>query len=283
MPERWMTGRWDMASYENFAAVYDTFMDNVPYRDWAAFLTGRLREYGIHDGILLDLGCGTGSLTQILAEAGYDMIGVDASSDMLEIAAEKQEKTPGMAGRILYLLQDMREFELYGTVRAVISSCDSLNYLTAEEDLLQTFRLVNNYLDPGGIFLFDMNTVYACENLLADHTFAENREDCSFIWENYYDPESMLNEYDLTLFLRADAGTSGLTDDGARERVPDRSLWRRFTETHLERAYSLDQVKKLLERAGMEYIGAFDGYSSRPCTAQSERMLILAREQGKKV
>ena len=249
-----------MASYENFARVYDTFMDNVPYGEWAGFLTGLLREYGIRDGILLDLGCGTGSLTQILAESGYDMIGVDSSSDMLEIAMEKQEKTPGLPGKILYLLQDIREFELYGTVRAVISSCDSLNYLTREEDLLQAFCLVNNYLDPGGL-----------------------REDCSFIWENYYDPDSMLNEYDLTLFLRKDAGTPGRADDRSREELPDGSLYQRYTETHLERAYPLEKVKELLERAGMEYITAFDGYSSEPCTDRSERMLILARERGKKL
>lgn len=276
-------GRYGMASYENFARVYDTFMDNVPYGEWAGFLTGLLREYGIRDGILLDLGCGTGSLTQILAESGYDMIGVDSSSDMLEIAMEKQEKTPGLPGKILYLLQDIREFELYGTVRAVISSCDSLNYLTREEDLLQAFCLVNNYLDPGGLFLFDMNTVYACETLLADHTFAESREDCSFIWENYYDPDSMLNEYDLTLFLRKDAGTPGRADDRSREELSDGSLYQRYTETHLERAYPLEKVKELLERAGMEYITAFDGYSSEPCTDRSERMLILARERGKKL
>ena len=201
----------------------------------------------------------------------------------IQIAMEKQEKTPGLPGKILYLLQDIREFELYGTVRAVISSCDSLNYLTREEDLLQAFCLVNNYLDPGGLFLFDMNTVYACETLLADHTFAESREDCSFIWENYYDPDSMLNEYDLTLFLRKDAGTPGRADDRSREELPDGSLYQRYTETHLERAYPLEKVKELLERAGMEYITAFDGYSSEPCTDRSERMLILARERGKKL
>ena len=139
----------------------------------------------------------------------------------------------------------------------MISSCDSLNYLTREEDLLQAFCLVNNYLDPGGLFLFDMNTVYACETLLADHTFAESREDCSFIWENYYDPDSMLNEYDLTLFLRKDAGTPGRAGDRSREELPDGSLYQRYTETHLERAYPLEKVKELLERAGFLMIHCF--------------------------
>ena len=146
-----------MSMYENFARVYDTFMDNVPYEEWSRYLIGLLRREKIEDGLVLELGCGTGSMTQLLSAAGYDMIGVDNSEDMLEIAMEKKT---GSGLNILYLLQDMREFELYGTVRAVVSVCDSINYITEEEDLLQVFRLVNNYLDPGGIFIFDMNTVY---------------------------------------------------------------------------------------------------------------------------
>ena len=176
-----------MSMYENFARVYDTFMDNVPYEEWSRYLIGLLRREKIEDGLVLELGCGTGSMTQLLSAAGYDMIGVDNSEDMLEIAMEKKT---GSGLNILYLLQDMREFELYGTVRAVVSVCDSINYITEEEDLLQVFRLVNNYLDPGGIFIFDMNTVYKYQELLGDITIAENREDCSFIWENTYRHET---------------------------------------------------------------------------------------------
>ena len=139
-----------MEAYTNFAEVYDTFMDNVPYEQWTEYIKETLKEDGIVDGLVLELGCGTGSMTERLAEAGYDMIGVDNSADMLEIALDKREKS----GRdILYLLQDMREFELYGTVRAIISACDCVNYVTEDEDLLQVFRLVNNYLDPEGLFL----------------------------------------------------------------------------------------------------------------------------------
>ena len=134
-----------MEAYTDFAQVYDTFMDNAPYENWADFLAGRLREDGIRDGLVLDLGCGTGTVTRLLAEKGYDMIGVDNSEAMLNIALEKEAEKPQ---NILYLEQDMREFELYGTVRAVVCICDSLNYLLEEEDLLETFRLVNNYLDP---------------------------------------------------------------------------------------------------------------------------------------
>lgn len=140
-----------MDAYSSFASVYDQFMDNVPYEEWAEYLTGLLGEYQVHDGLVLDLGCGTGSLTEILAKKGYDMIGIDNSEDMLQIAMEKRADS-GLD--ILYLLQDMREFELYGTVAAVVSICDSMNYLTDYEDLVQTLKLVNNYLDPQGCFYF---------------------------------------------------------------------------------------------------------------------------------
>ncbi len=142
-------------AYTGFAAVYDMFMDNIPYGEWCDYLTGLLREHGVEDGLVLDLGCGTGSVTELLAHAGYDMIGVDLSEEMLQIAMEKRAQS---GHDILYLLQDMREFELFGTVRAVVSICDSMNYLLEWEDLQTVCELVNNYLDPGGIFIFDLNT-----------------------------------------------------------------------------------------------------------------------------
>ena len=120
-----------MEAYTGFAQVYDTFMDNVPYEEWTDYYKEILREHGIMDGIVLDLGCGTGSMTELLAEQGYDMIGVDNSEEMLDLAMEKRAAS---GQDILYLLQDMRKFELYGTVRAVISACDSVNYLTKPGD-----------------------------------------------------------------------------------------------------------------------------------------------------
>lgn len=158
---------------------------------------------------VLDLGCGTGTLTELLARKGYDMIGVDNAEEMLRIAMEKRERS-GLD--ILYLLQDMRELDLYGTVGAVVSVCDSLNYLLAEEDIVQTFKRVNNYLYPQGVFIFDFNTVYKYAEVIGDATIAENREDCSFIWENYYHEEQEINEYDLTIFV----------DERRKERVAGR-------------------------------------------------------------
>ena len=179
-----------MESYGRFAGVYDVFMDNVNYREWADYIIETLAQDGIRDGLVLELGCGTGTVTEMLADAGYDMIGIDNSEEML---AEAMEKRVESGHDILYLLQDMQDFELYGTVRAVISVCDSMNYLTDEEDLEYLFALVNNYLDPGGLFIFDMNTVHKYRDVIGDTTIAEDREDGSFIWENSYDRENALN------------------------------------------------------------------------------------------
>ena len=126
-----------MEAYTGFAAVYDELMDNIPYEEWGKYLIELLNEYEVKDGIVLDLGCGTGNITEILANNGYDMIGVDNSQEMLNIAMEKR----GDDTSILYLLQDMREFELYGTVAAVVSICDSLNYLTEYEDVVETLEI----------------------------------------------------------------------------------------------------------------------------------------------
>lgn len=248
-------------AYYSFASVYDTFMDDVPYEEWAEYLTELLREYGIDGGLVLDLGCGTGTLTEILSKNGYDMIGVDNSEDMLEIAKDKQEQS-GL--EILYLLQDMREFELFGTVNAVVSICDSINYITDEEDLLTVFRLVNNYLDPEGIFVFDFNTVHKYRDILGEQTIAENREECSFIWDNYYDEEEEINEYDLTLFIREES-----------------EVYRRYEEIHYQKAYNLDTIKRLIEQSGLIYETAYDAFTRNTPDDSSERIYVIARENGK--
>lgn len=260
-----------MEAYTGFAQVYDTFMDNIPYKQWAVYLTALLEEYGVKDGLVLELGCGTGSMTRLLAGRGYDMIAVDNSEEMLMIAREKSMEDPG---GILYLLQDMRSFELYGTVRAVVSICDSMNYITQPEDLCQVFKLVNNYLDPGGIFIFDMNTLYKYREVLGERTIAENREDCSFIWDNYYDEESRINEYELSIFIK-DVSDEDAEDFGGEPFI-------RFQEEHLQRAYTLDEVKALILEAGMEFVAAYDAFTKEPVQDDSERMYIIAREKGKK-
>lgn len=279
-----------MDAYTDFASVYDIFMDETPYEEWAEYIISLLEEYGISEALeskrsgqpqsageealaaerrtLVDLGCGTGTLTELLADAGYDMIGIDNSREMLNMAITRRERS---GKDILYLLQDMREFELYGTAGAIISVCDSVNYLLEEEDICRTFRLVNNYLYPGGVFIFDFNTVYKYETVIGDTTIAENREECSFIWENYYDVESQINEYDLTIFIKQER------DDGASEG----ELFRRFRETHYQRGYTLEKIKELLGQSGLRYLAARDADTHGDVSKESERIYVIAGEAGK--
>lgn len=280
-----------MEAYTDFARVYDTFMDDTPYEEWCGYLVGLLEKHR-KDGItstaatpahsrvdnkgndmsvtninlqqernsILDLGCGTGTLTELMARRGYDMIGIDNAQEMLQIAMDKRERS-GLD--ILYLLQDMRSFELYGAVGAVISVCDSINYLLEDEDVIRTFRLVNNYLLPDGIFIFDFNTVYKYEIVIGDATIAENREQCSFIWENYYHEAEQINEYDLTVFVQEDRA-----DD----------IYRRFRETHYQRGYRLEQMKDYLQRAGLVFVEAIDADTHEEVIDTSERIYVIARK-----
>ena len=260
-----------MGMYEDFAKVYDELMDDVPYGQWGERINHLIQKYGVSKperdvekvldserNLVVDLGCGTGTLAELMYEKGYDVIGVDSSEDMLNIAMGKREKS---GAEILYLLQDMRELELYSTVGTVYSVCDSLNYITEEEELLTVFRLVENYLFPGGIFIFDFNTVYKYREVIGNTTIAENREDCSFIWENFYDAEEEMNEYDLTVFVRE------------KEEV-----FRKFTETHLQRGYTVEQMRRLVEQAGMAVVEIMDADTGECVTEQSERVYVVARE-----
>ncbi len=276
-----------MEAYTDFAYVYDTFMDETPYEKWRDFIVGTIEKYGIskpvkgklpiketeasgqeavqnslkeEQNLILDLGCGTGTLTEMLADAGYDMIGVDNSPDMLELAMEKRDSR---GHETLYLLQDMRKLELYGTVGTVISVCDSLNYILQEEELLQIFKRVENYLFPGGLFLFDFNTVYKYAEVMGDMTIAENRETCSFIWENSYYPEEEVNEYEVTVFVREGGASS--------------KCYRKFSETHYQRGYTEEQMRRLLEAAGMKIELVLDADTLAETTDKSERIYMAAR------
>ena len=245
-----------MDAYTGFAEVYDLFMDNIPYEKWADYIAGLLQEYGIGNGLVLDLGCGTGKLTRLLQDKGYDMIGVDVSGEMLGFDMEKN-----LDGRILYLQQDMRSFELYGTVGAVVSICDAMNYLTEYDDLVQVLTLVNNYLDPGGVFVFDMNTPYKYQEILGEQTIAENRDEGSFIWENYFDRETQINEYDLTLFV--------MESDGR---------YCKYEETHFQRAYDTETVKQAIREAGLELAAVYEACSRKEPGMKCERIYYVARE-----
>ncbi len=255
--------------YEALAHVYDRLGAEIDYPAWADFLEECFRRYlPARPDPVLDLACGTGRMTLVLASRGYDMIGIDGSADMLSEAFSRSAEAD--IHGILWLHQDMRSFELYGTVGAVTCCLDSINYLLTEEDLLATFRTVHNYLDPGGLFLFDMNTphkfrtvygdnAYILEDLLTDEDTGQKLPVyCG--WQNSYDPDTALCDFDLSLF----------------EALPDGTYVRR-NEHQTERCYSLETVKQTLEEAGLELIGVWEDFAFSPPHENCERWYFAAR------
>ncbi len=250
-----------MSAYTGFAELYDLFMDNIEYDKWSEYIVSLLEEYGIKDGLVLDIGCGTGNITERLYDKGYDMIGIDNSYDMLSVAMEK--RTENEKEGILYLCQDAREFELYGTVRAIVSVCDTMNYILEYEDLVTVFKLVNNYLDPKGIFIFDLKTDTYFKKL-GESTIAENRDEGSFIWENAYYADEHLNEYILTIYTKR-----------------EEEMYERMEELHRQKAYDIEMVKTALKEAGMEYLCAYNAFSKEAAEESNDRIYVIAREKGK--
>ena len=251
-----------MSAYTGSAEMYDLFMDNIEYGKWSKYIVSLLKEYGVDDGIVLDMGCGTGNITELLFDAGYDMIGIDNSYEMLSVAMEK--RTNGNREGILYLCQDMREFELYGTLKAVVSVCDSVNYILDYDELVTVVRLVNNYLDPKGVFIFDLKTEHFYQSL-GEKTMVDNREEGSYIWENNYVKEEKINEYLLTIYAKRE------TDDA----------YDRIEEYHQQRAYTIDEVKKAIIEGGMEFVCAYNAFSHNQADEDNDRIYFIAKEKGK--
>ena len=266
-----------MEAYTEFSKWYDELMEDVPYEEWFEFVHDTLLKYEIEDGLVCELGAGTGNFTMRLAKAGYDMIGLDNASEMLSVAIAKKDEylsddildVKDKVSDLLYLCQDMREFELYGTVRAIVSVCDSINYILDEEEMINTFKLVNNYLDPSGIFIFDFNTDYKYKEVIGDSTVAESNDDVSFIWSNYYDEESRINEYEVAFFVKAETENS------------NENLYRKFEEYHYQRGYTLDEIKSFIEKSGLIFLDAFDANGFKEVDEKSERIFVIAKDSGK--
>lgn len=247
-----------MSSYENFAMLYDDLMTDVDYEGWCDYIEDSFSKMQVAPKLVLELGCGTGNLTVRLAKRGYSMIALDNSSDMLSVATQK---STGLD--ILYLLQDMTEFELYGTVDAVVCSLDCLNYLTDEGLLEQCFSLVSLYLNPGGVFLFDLNTQYKMEQILARETFLYDDGKVFYTWQSFWDEETKECEYDLTFFVK----------EGER--------YARFEETHFQRAYSVFEVEEALCKAGLILESVHDGFDRRPACDTTQRLFFAVRKPEK--
>ena len=193
-----------MGGYADFAAFYDRLTDDVGYPQRAEYIAGLLAEHGVQTGMVLDLACGTGSLTLELSRRGYEMIGVDASPDMLCAA---QEKCAQAGAEVLFLCQPMEALNLYGTVNAAVCTLDSLNHITDLDTLREVFRRVALFLEPGGVFVFDVNTPYKHRQVLGDHTFVYDLEGLYCVWQNAYCAEDASVEI-LLDFFEEEAGGS---------------------------------------------------------------------------
>ncbi len=250
--------------YSALARVYDRLNEEIDYVGWADFFESCFEKFlPAKPELILDLACGTGRMTRELASRGYDMIGVDASVEMLMQATAKALPEQ----RILYLLQDMRSFELYGTVGAVTCCLDSLNYLLAEKDLLTCFRTVHNYLDPNGLFLFDLNTPYKFREIygqnayVLEDTLSEADDRAIYCgWQNDFDTESGVCSFELSIF----------------EEQPDGS-YRRSDEHQEERCYPIETVRNLLKTAGFESVGVWEDRNFTPPGDTAKRWYFCAR------
>lgn len=249
-----------MKSYGALAAVYDRLNGEVDYAAIADLYEKVFAHYRVTPQLVLDLGCGTGSMTLELADRGYDMIGVDASAEMLSRAYERMWKRGGSG--VLFLEQDMRSFELYGTVGAVVSTLDCVNYLTEDGDINRCFALVHNYLDPDGIFIFDVNTPYKFKHVYGDNAYILEEDDGAVFcgWQNDFDEESGLCRFLLSVFKEEKDGR-----------------YVREDEEQTERCYSREALTAALERAGFEEIAFFaDATLSEP-SRTAERWYVAAR------
>ncbi len=243
-----------MEAYGGFAQVYDMFMDNVDYHQWCSYAITLLHQYGMQDGTLVEIGCGTGTGTMLFTKAGYDMIGIDISQEMLEIAESKKETED-----IVYVLQDATELELPFPVPAMVSIGDSMNYITDYGDFMQVLKKVRQFLEPDGIFVFDLKTRKYFSDI-GETTIAEDREECSFIWENYFDEETNINEYYLSVFVRGEDGR-----------------YDKYEEEHFQRGYTLDEVKKAVEAAGLKMERIYEAFSEREGSEENDRVYVVVR------
>ena len=269
-----------MAMYEGLAGIYDRLMSDVPYGDWADLVERLISEYGISErvkegagtphgaagetdallaeerNLVVELGCGTGIFTGLLSERGFDVTGIDRSPDMLAAA---QRKNAAKGYSIPYLCQDMRSLDLYCTAGTFLSICDSINYLTTCRDLHRCFAGVRKFMYPGGVFIFDFHTKHYYRDVLGTRVITETDEDLSYIWDNVWDERRSMNRYELTVFAER--------PDGAYDRLD---------ETHVQRGYTLSEIKKELSRAGLTCLCALDGRTQSDAHSKSERIFVAA-------
>lgn len=238
-------------SYEAFANYYDELMRNADYSGRAKYIDGLIKQYKPNANLLVDLACGTGSMTVKFAEMGYDVIGVDISEDMLSKAREKSDQD------ILYLCQSMQELDMYGTIDAFVCTLDSLNHLESREELFRALSRVALFLEPDGVFVFDMNTPYKHEKILGNNTFIYETDGVYCVWQNEYEGDGKVN-IALDFFEEQ--------DDGSYER---------YCEDFSEIAYCYAETEKMLYEAGFKILAVYDDMTLNPPSEQSERLIFV--------
>ncbi len=244
------------ASYGDFAYIYDTLTDDVEYEKRAEYITKLINTHlGRKPELLCDLGCGTGTILTILNAKGYDCIGIDSSEEMLSVAAKKNTD-----GKILYLNQDITSFELYGTVDVFISMLDTVNYITDDKELKDMFELVANYLNPDGIFIFDINSLYKFEHILGNNTYAYEKDNIFYTWENYYEDE--LLQFDINFFIEEKD-----------------SRYKRISEQHDQRYYSIDFLKETASECGLYTLAVYGDLGFNPPGDEEERIFVVMRKR----
>ena len=249
-----------MDSYTSLAPVYDKLNADIDYAAWADFIEGQFALHSSKDIVsVLDLACGTGSMTVELARRGYDMTGIDLSDDMLAVARKKCD-AERFRHSVLLLSQDMSQFELYGTVDAIVCCLDSLNYLTKKDALYRAFTHAHNYLEPDGLFIFDMNAPAKFERVYADNSYVLEDEGIFCAWQNYYNNKSKLCDFYLSIFTE--------NEDGS---------WTRFDEQQREKCWSLRTVKDLLDEVGFELCALTSDFDGSAVDNDTERWYFVAR------
>ncbi len=241
--------------YNHFSYVYDYFMDNIPYDEWFENILDIFDKYNFNPKTILDLGCGTGELTSKFAKKGYLMVGIDLSEHMINVAKQKNEE---LNVNVIYQVQDMTTFNLSQKVDCMISTCDSYNYVLDDNDLQKSFKKVYEYLNNGGMFIFDMNTENYFKNTLGECTYSDIALDSAYIVENNYDEKTKINNYELNLFTE--------NKDGS---------YLRSIEIHKEKARSIDEVKKLLNNANLKCVEVLDTETLDNVDKETDRMYFV--------
>ena len=244
-------------SYGVFASVYDLLTEDVEYRQRGEYFISLIERHGGKKGMLLDLACGTGSLSEIFAEYGFDVIGTDISADMLSVAENKRMQS---GSSIRYICQDMRELELGQTVDVTVCALDSLNHLDGIEDIKRVFGRVYEHTSGGGLFLFDMNTLYKHHEVLADNTFVFDEEDVYLVWQNFLDGDRV--DICLDFFMPDENGK-----------------YERWSEDFTETAYPTDDITALLEECGFKVVGVYGENTLEPPKDNCERVIFAAKKE----